>query len=514
MKSTITLLSLLTFCQLNAQISTSLLQYNNAGGIITDAGIFFADLGTQLPGYEIPEGSDRNIIYSSAFWFGGKDVGGQVKLAAQNIYNQGSDLWPGALTVDGTANVVTPNPLGQTIWNVSRAEILNHISNYNQPGYVTPFNIENWPANGDVSMNQSAQLAPYVDLNMNGLYEPELGEYPCIKGDQTVYTIMNDKQNVHYSGGEPLGIEVHFMFYQFASNDALDNTTFADVHVFNRGTQTIYDFTTSFMMDGDLGGPSDDFVGCDTTRNLAYQYNGDDFDEGMAGITGYGSNPPSFGIMCLSDSISSFRSFNITDPAASGAAEILNLMSGLNSDGSPILNNTAQETRFQFYDNPNNILGWSEVSSSNAPGDRRSLVSVTQPVLSPFTSVQYSFAIVYSRDGLSNLDNVNELMTVADEIQTYYDVNLVGECESVLGSTELNLNNVTVFPNPSQGTFNVFMDGQDIEQIVVRDMTGREVYRTLNLGQHANVQLNTAPGIYTIEIQSNARRFTKTIVLE
>ena len=246
-----------------SQVSTQSLDYNNVSAMVTDGGFFFNNPANNAPGYEVPSGSGLNTIYSGAFWFGGKDANGQLRLAAPDINGTTSDMWPGALSL-GTALPVLPNPLGQTLWAVTKAEVDNHIANYNQPGYVVPSSILNWPANGDISLGLSYFLAPFVDVNFDNVYNPLDGDYPCIKGDKAIYTIMNDKQDLHGSGGAPIGLEVHYMFYQFETNDYLDNTTFIDVNIYNRGTQTLYDFKSSFVMDGDLGNATDDYIGCDT----------------------------------------------------------------------------------------------------------------------------------------------------------------------------------------------------------------------------------------------------------
>jgi hypothetical protein len=515
MKSTITLLGIFTLFSVNSQVATTSIQFNNAKGLITDAGVFFTDLANALAGYEAPASSGKNLIYSSAFWFGGTDMNGQLKLAAQNMYNQSSDLWPGALTADGTALTVSPNPLGQTLWNVSRSEINQHIASYGQSGYVVPAAILNWPAHGDVASGQSTYLAPFVDVNFNGVYEPNLGDQPCIKGDYAVYTIMNDKGDVHGSGGDPIGLEIHFMFYQFASNDALNNTTFIDVEIHNRGTQTINDFSTSFIMDGDIGGPSDDFVGCDSTRNLMFQYNADDFDDDMSAANGYGANPPSFGVMLLNDTLTSCLGFNSSDPQFSNASEMYNLMQGLNANGTEIYDADMLETKFQYYDNPNNSIGWSEETALNAPGDRRSVMSIVVPQFIPFTKISYSYAVVYSRDGANNLANVNELLDVADQIQLYYDNNIEGECEFTLATSELEIIYLTIYPNPSNGNFTVNPNGVHVNRVVVRDMAGRKVYNEkVDTNLNVNLQLNSDKGMYIVTMETILGNYSRMIVIE
>jgi hypothetical protein len=54
--------------------------------------------------------------------------------------------------------------------------------------------------------------------------------------------------------------------------------------------------TLGVFIDGALGGPYDDYVGCDVTRGLGYCYNGNAFDADDGGFLGYGANPPAVGV--------------------------------------------------------------------------------------------------------------------------------------------------------------------------------------------------------------------------
>ena len=48
--------------------------------------------------------------------------------------------------------------------------------------------------------------------------------------------------------------------------------------------------TTGFFYEGsNIGNYSDDYVGCDSSRNMMFAYNGDANDESMGGSTGYGT---------------------------------------------------------------------------------------------------------------------------------------------------------------------------------------------------------------------------------
>ena len=81
---------------------------------------------------------------------------------------------------------------------MTAVEINNHILNYQSPGYIIPNDILNWPAHGDTTLGNSLgmlpYIAPFIDVDNDDIYNPSQGDYPCIKGDEAVYIVMNDKQ--------------------------------------------------------------------------------------------------------------------------------------------------------------------------------------------------------------------------------------------------------------------------------------------------------------------------------
>ena len=114
---TITLFAYLLFTSINAcgQSSYITLDENNCDAIISDIGTFFNNTAASIPGYEIPKGSGAHAIYSAALWFGGLDAGGMLKQVVPQYASASQDMWPGALTANGTATLPSPNPLGQTL---------------------------------------------------------------------------------------------------------------------------------------------------------------------------------------------------------------------------------------------------------------------------------------------------------------------------------------------------------------------------------------------------------------
>lgn len=511
MKTILLTLFVSAIAQTNAQGTLQSIGFNNSSALISDIGVYFNNFNTSTHGYEIPNGSLKNIIYSSTFWYGGQDMNGQLKLAAQDIYSDGSsqDLWPGTLSI-GSANAI--NETGPTIWAVSKAEIENHQLNYQQTGYVIPASISTWPAHGDIVQGASNNLAPFVDTDGNGIYEPNMGDYPCIKGDNAAFIIMNDKKNVHASGSDPIGIEVHLLFYQFETLDDLNNTTFVDVDIFNRGTQTIYDFTNGFAVDGDLGNPFDDFAGCDTNRNLIYYYN-DANDEDATGVLGYGAMPPSFGVVCLNQTMTSASVFGGSTTYPTSPAGIYNVMNGLNWNGSTVYDASNNPTKFQYYDNPSNNSGWSELIAGNTPAEKKALLSVNLNTLVPNDHKSLTYAVIFNQ-GTSNLESVNGLMDVCDSIQAFYDSYDPGCGMNVAGIDEnLEVADFSFFPNPTSGLVKINVNNKEGFEVIVRSLDGKEVVSSKTLDSTILLDVNKLEsGMYMIQINQNGHISSKQLV--
>jgi len=292
MKKSIQLAVLSVFVTIT--VESQVLDFNDVSAIINNSGQFFNNPVAQTAGYEIPKSSWLNAIYAASLWCAATDANGQLHLAAMRYGQVGNHFFPGPFS--STINYTSASYLseyGTSIWQVTKVEVQNHMANYSSSGYVMPVGIATWPGNGISGAGIAQNLAPFVDMNNNGIYEPMLGDYPDIRGDMTVYTIMNDAANLHTeTGGEIIGIEVHTMAYQYFSTDYLNNTTFLHYRVFNRGTLSYSNFKLGMWWDPDVGNPSDDYVGCDTVNNMMYVYNADNNYENSGPAQGYGANPP------------------------------------------------------------------------------------------------------------------------------------------------------------------------------------------------------------------------------
>jgi hypothetical protein len=160
-----------------------------------------------------------------------------------------------------------------------------------------------------VSLNEDQFMAPFQDVNADGLYRPEDGDYPkydiyntastvgggCdeyLFGDQTLWWVFNDKGNIHSeSGGQPMGLEIRAQAFAFATNDEINDMTFYQYKVINRSNVTISETYFGSWNDPDLGVYQDDYIGCDVQDGLGFCYNSDDQD-GSGSLNSYGNKPP------------------------------------------------------------------------------------------------------------------------------------------------------------------------------------------------------------------------------
>lgn len=314
------------------------LEVNNVRTRINTGGDMWWDF--EVAQYEIPKGSRKTSMFSAALWIGGIDENDQLKLAAHKFRQgpnagapgSGNDFWPGPLTVDRKAAIDEATCAEyDRLFPISRAEVdeflawqANPAAN---PAYQVPASIKEWPAHGDITKKQSYYLAPFVDLNGNGDYDWEEGEYPyydlsnelchsatatqetiegtvtgglladqVIKGDQTLWWVFNDKGNIHTeTQGTPIGVEIRAQSFGFATNDEINNMTFYSYEIINRSTYKLTGTYFSQWVDTDLGFALDDYVGCDVNRGLGYSYNGNPKD-GDGQFWAYGDQPPAIGV--------------------------------------------------------------------------------------------------------------------------------------------------------------------------------------------------------------------------
>lgn len=269
---------------------------NNVNATIIGDGSCFAkhaDVNPDnCPTWEVPAGSGKSTVFQHTLWFGGLDTNDSLHLAAFRFGQVGTDYWTGPLRTTDASMSLMDMLKYYRVWNLTRDEIDAFIAHHGEPGYVVPDDILTWPAHGDGDF--AANLAPFVDVDSDGHYNPETGDYPDIKGDQCLFFIFNDSYADHTeSGGGQLGLEVHAMVYAYEDpkDEAINNTVFVNYMFFNRSTNDYHDVYLGLWSDFDIGYVFDDYIGCDVQRGSYYAYNGTPID-GNGEPEAYGDNPP------------------------------------------------------------------------------------------------------------------------------------------------------------------------------------------------------------------------------
>lgn len=433
------------------------LDINNVRARLLGAGDFWWDLNNAK--YVVPKVFPPDIEVSSSFagalWIGGIDAGGQLKIAAQTYRQSGNDFWPGPLSDDGTTNSDVCNAYDRH-WKVNRSLIDSFQSEYANASETSPIGYDNkyrvifeWPGLGnEFARGKSATdvlvinrpLAPFVDINFDGVYQPQFGEYPDIDGDQAIWWIYNDKGNIHTeTGGDAIGIEIQAEAFAFSTNDEINDMTFYKYNVINFATTPLDSVYFGYWVDPDLGFYQDDWVGCDTSISLGICYNGDAVDG--PDIASYGANPPLFGTdffqgpikyiydgSSIVDSVrlgmSAFLYYNndfsvIGNPEV--AAHFYGYLSGSWKDGSPFTfggngYGGTDPTPFMFPSDPSDPEGWSECTEANPPADRRYLQSSGPFRLEPGAANQVVVGAVWVRPPLSGgCQTTFEQIALADQ---------------------------------------------------------------------------------------------------
>ena len=105
-----------------------------------------------------------------------------------------------------------------------------------------------------------------------------------------------------------------------------------------------------------------------------------------------------------------------------------------------------------------------------------------------------------------------------DDISEEYDEVLFHMSPGILPSIECNLgvlnhefdNGITMFPNPTKGVVYIEALNIEIQEIIVFDINGREVYVSNNYNNTIDISFLTN-GIYFLQLKNNFKSFIKKI---
>lgn len=372
--------------------NTARMDANNLDMFVTNHSSFAYDLITGNAGLFYPKGTGNTVVFAAGLSVGAK-VGGTLRIAVGEYMQE-----------------FVPGPMSNGTYLPDQFEFRNYKivrGNTTDPDYL------NWPVQDGAPLDSLGQ--------------------PALLGDAMLWSVYNDANPSAHGNDtgstEPLGLEVQQSTFAFNRAGVLANVIFLRFKLLNKGGNQLDSAYVSLWSDPDLGGFTDDLVGCDTTLSLGYCYNATNADQQ------YGSNPPAVGFSLLkgpsvlvspgvTDTLgpTAFaRYINGTDPVS--AAETYNRMRGLEPGGSPVheFDDLLQPiTTFELTGDPVTGSGWLD---SN-PSDRRLFLTSGPFTMAPGESQETVWAISIGQ-GADRLSSVSDLRNVVATIRSAYAAGLI-----------------------------------------------------------------------------------------
>lgn len=488
---------------------------------------------TTMPACEFPKGSGKIANSLGTLWISAYDGSGNLYTSAGVFRQDGNDFWPGPLLSSSAIPYVLSQAFAK-VWKVTAIDINTFLAITTHTLANTPASILEWPAknnpyakgNSGVPLTITTDMAPFIDVNGDGNYNPLQGDFPKMKGDQMLWWVFNDNGATHdNTNGNSLGIQIKATAYAYARGTKVDNILFYEYTLTNMSGRAYNDFRCAMFNDADLGWYGDDYIGFDSVHRMGIIYNANSID-GSGQPEAYGASTPVTGITILqtpSDAgsvispLGNFMYYN-NDLTVTGnpnsAIQYNNYMRGIWRDGQILKNDFAGagiqsngrtgtlNTKYVFPGDPKIKTQWSECASGNTPGDRRFVLSSADYNFNAGTTVKYAFALVVTDTSSKNhcdsisLDAVKEL---ADTAWKYYYNPPPGL--SVVGN---NIYQAKLYPNPVKDILHIDIKS-DIKELTIFDINGRKVNTTYSFSGNT-IHINTAelpPGVYSIILNND-----------
>lgn len=462
---------------------------------------------TGLPACEYPKGSGKNVGFTSSLWMGGYTAQNNLCFASQLYRNTGTDYWPGPIDTGTLATVSYATSTDWAkIWKITRTQIDSFKALTSHTSNNTPAPILEWPAMGNpyakgangapLIINQP--MAPFVDVNSDGKYDPMAGDYPAVKGDQMLWWVINDygatPHNV--SSANALGVDIKVSAYAYHRSNSADNIIFYEYQIRNHSDSAYSKFRMAIMADLDLGNPADDYAGFDSSHRLGFLYNGKSQD-GTGRPGEYGTNPPIAGLAITEMPGDSYKNYvpagsfvvvqNSLGPNGDPAngVEMYRTMNSSNRIGTPLPNGKSYELNED-----------AECVAGNLPGDRRFVISTKDMYLDTNETKRIGFALIVASGGGCPEFRPTNLEILADTAYKYY-------WNPPLQSTAVNsasLSQLSIYPNPASSILFMEAGASSLGSLSIYNTLGQDCTPAYSLkGGKIEIRILDLPaGIYTI----------------
>ncbi|MBR9922057.1 MAG: T9SS type A sorting domain-containing protein [Bacteroidetes bacterium] len=466
----------------------------------------------------------KTSIFAGGLWYGGLDPGGALKVAAstysENAFFAGPlDPATGSTDEDSVED-------WDRMFEITSSALALHIQDYNDNGVIdgpVPANVLGWPGYGNPEFESihafelpDQELAPFVDRDGDGIYEPMEGDFPKMKGEKAIWWVFNDVGTV----GPQFTVaqfEFHAMAFAYSSSeDYLNNTTFYDFKIINRAIEDIDSLKVGLWIDADLGCYTDDYIGCSPENDLAYAYNADDFDEDCI-VNGYGESIPVVGFKMLKGmedetgtgpGFSNFMYYSNPNlpgvPPAQGDPnydlEHYHLLNSTWLDGTPLTQLGDGYNPFSglppypyAYDGADlNGTPWTQCGFEVDPGDHRMIMSSGGVLMEPGDARYFSFAVIWSQDVNYPCPDLTDFFAMSNQVADFYENigdGLFSGAQEVLPDAAF----AELAPNPATHVIRISASSPEdlIERIEFFDAAGQQIYYQSGLKENS-INLSTA----------------------
>lgn len=456
------LLGLFSYAQCDRTISSMNLFGNDIVAPVTTGGSLFWDGRDRSLGRYYDEGEPATLL-NEGLWLGGRSTDGTLRVAASlyGISINADDYYPGPLPSNG--NLPQYDCSGwNRIFSVRRFEVEQHLSDFADNGVIdAPLSaILEWPAKGNPHFeertglalpNDEHGLAPYRDVNQNGIYDPLLGDYPALEDTelipaQLVWNVFNDLNGPHEeSDALPLGVEVQRTLWAFGCEDnpLLNQSVFVRYNIINRSAGPIEDMRMALFTDFDIGCHYDDYMGAAPELNAYFGYNASPEDHApcSSSVTVFQDAPPINAAILLDKPFASIQYVTSFDHSMSSVTypndslEIYHLANGVFPDGTLLTEGGSgygsggEATSFAFPGHPADPDSWALPNTEVEPGDFRAVGGIEVGTLLPGESFEATTARIYTATtDLSFAEGFDQMYEDLAQLQVLFDQQFEGAC--------------------------------------------------------------------------------------
>ncbi|CAN5517202.1 hypothetical protein BH10BAC5_BH10BAC5_24250 [soil metagenome] len=401
--------------------------------------------------------------------------------------------------------------------------------------------------------------APYDDINHNGIYDNGIDKPGLKNAATTLFGCLTDGFPENHMAAEgfgggtlPMFCEMHFTAWAY-NTPGLEDVQFMSWTLINKNSVSWDSTYMGIVSDPDLGYASDDYIGCDTLKNLGFVYNADNDDSGNQ--YSYGANPPAFGIDLLKGPINrnvtpslnlGMTTFDYFTNSAPVICErdpnpdivgAYNYLKGYKLDGTPWVSPvTLHATKFCYPNDPETNLDWSERRGSiqncggsltgnylpsNPAGDRRFIIgsgAINFKIMPNDTQTVVAAQMVAR--GTNNFNSVTKLKILDATVQNFYNFTI--GVNNISSTVPVSFSLYQNYPNPFNPTTNIKFDiiRNGFVTLKIYDMSGKEVSVLINnemvsagTNEVSFDAANFASGIYFYTLTTGSFTNTKKMIL-